>query len=104
MATGTNQKMEADTRNQYFGQSFWIPQLMHGEIPLEIDHILLQLLVLCIGLILSTLLFFGEMLFTKCRKCTAGKLLLSLTQVRERKKPIRKVLSKIRVEAWKENQ
>ena len=61
MATGTCQKMESDVRNKISGQSYWIPQLMQGEVPLDIDHVLLQFFVLSTGLIISTLLFFSEL-------------------------------------------
>ena len=85
IATGTHKKMESDVGHKYTGQAFWVPQSIQGEEPLDIDHVLLQLMVLGFGLILSTLLFFGELLFNMYRKHRSGKLSVSFIQVQERK-------------------
>ena len=84
IATGTHKKMESDVAFKYTGEAFWIRQLMQGEVPLEIYHVQLQFLILGLGLILSTLFFFGELVFNKHRKHTVRNPSVSSTQNEER--------------------
>ena len=68
LATGINQKMMMDVEIYFPGYPFWVPQLIQGEVPLDIDHVLFQLLLLGFGLITSTLSFICESLIAMYRK------------------------------------
>ena len=88
IATGTYDKMRSDVQNKYNnGYAYWIPKLMQGELPLEINHILLSLLVLGFGLILSKMIFLCELLYNLYVKRVVRKA-VSFTQVKERKSAI----------------
>ena len=88
IATGTQKKMESDVAFEYTGQAFWARQLTQGEVPLETNHVQLQFVVLGCGVILSTLVFFGELLHGTYRKQTVKKLSVSFIQVKKRKNAI----------------
>ena len=89
IATGTQKKMESDVAFKYTGKAFWARQLTQGEVPLETNHVQLQFAVLGCGVILSTLVFFGELLQGTYRKLTVKKLLsVSTIQVKKRKNAI----------------
>ena len=62
MATGIWKKMEEDVRSKFPANSFWIPQLMQEETPLEIYHVLAQSMLLVFGLVLSAFSFLVELL------------------------------------------
>ena len=76
--------MKIDVRNRYNKQAYWIRQLKHVEVPLEINHVLLSFMVLCFGLVLSKFVFFGELLFSLYGKRVIKKS-VSITKLKERK-------------------
>ena len=85
IATGTYNKMESDVRNTHPGQAYWIPFYLQGEVPLQIDHLLLGFMVLGFSLILSTFVFFGElMMYNQYRKVFVRKASVSFTQAKKR--------------------
>ena len=65
VATGICKKMEQDVRRSIVGNSYWIPQLMQGEVPLDIYHVMLSFMVLIFGLVLSIFFFLVELLKNK---------------------------------------
>ena len=65
VATGICKKMEQDVRRSIVGNSYWFPQLMQGEVPLDIYHVILSFMVLIFGLVLSIFFFIVELLKNK---------------------------------------
>ena len=54
--------MEHDVRSKFTANSFWTPQLMQEETPLEMYHVLAQSILLVFGLVLSVFSFLVELL------------------------------------------
>ena len=67
VASGTYNKMESDVRNAFPGQAYWIREEKQGEVPLHIDNLILWFIVLGFSLVISTLVFFAEMTFSRHR-------------------------------------
>ena len=78
--TGIYLKMKSDVdfilmdpRSRAEKTSFWKPEYIFKNIPLTINHILLTLIILGTGLLLSTLIFFLELLYFLYRKKVSSK-------------------------------
>ena len=75
--TGIYLKMKSDVDFMGGGSSaetsFWKPEYITKNIPLTINHLLITLIILGTGLILSTLIFFLELLCILYRKTVSSK-------------------------------
>ena len=73
--TGIYVKMKSDVDFLGGGSSadtdFWKPEYITKNVPLTINHILLSLIILGIGLLLSTLTFSLELLYFLYRKVSS---------------------------------
>ena len=81
IATGTHKKMESDVKRIYRGHDLSKPNLMLRNEPLNIHHVLLQTVLLGFGLIISALLFFGELLFYMNRKHKEGETVANASEI-----------------------
>ena len=76
---GIYEKIEMDiTTSIEFKRHFdiiWIPEILHSNETLSIDHVLPALIALGLGLILATLIFLLEIIF---RKMTQNKVIGSV--------------------------
>ena len=68
VASGTYNKMERDVRSAFPEQSYWIREEKRGEVPLHIDNLLLWFIILGFSLMISSLVFFGEIAWYKNKK------------------------------------
>ena len=93
MATGIWKKMEDDVRSKFPANSFWIPQLMQEETPLEIHHVLAQSMFLVFGLVLSAFSFLVELLLKLHRnnRLKKGSITKTVPRKEEMKKDIEMV-------------
>ena len=75
--TGIYLKMKSDVDFMGGGSSaetsFWKPEYITENIPLTMNHLLLTLIILGSGLLLSTLIFFLELLYFLYRKKVSSK-------------------------------
>ena len=75
--TGIYLKMKSDVDFMGGGSSaetsFWKPEYISEKIPLTINHLLLTLIILGIGLLLSTLTFSLELLYFLYRNKVSSK-------------------------------
>ena len=73
--TGIYLKMKSDVDFMGGGSSaetsFWKPEYITENIPLTMNHLLLTLIILGSGLLLSTLIFFLELLYFLYRKVSS---------------------------------
>jgi len=65
VASGTYNKMESDIRNAFPGQVYWIREEKQGEEPLHVDSLMLWFFILGLSHMISLLVFFVEMTFSK---------------------------------------
>ena len=88
IATGIWKKMEHDVRSKFTANSFWTPQLMQEETPLEMYHVAAQFMLLIFGLVLSILSFLVELLLKLYRNNRFKE--VSVTKNSRRKKEMKK--------------
>ena len=80
--------MEHDVRSKFIANSFWIPQLMQEETPLEMYHVAAQFMLLILGLVLSILSFLVELLLKLHRNNWFKE--VRVTKTSSRKKEMKK--------------
>ena len=90
MASGIWKKMEDDVRSKFPANSFWIPQLMQEETPLEMYHVAAQFMLLIFGLVLSIFSFLVELLLKLHRNNRFKE--VSVTKTTRRKKEMKKAI------------
>ena len=88
IATGIWKKMEHDVRSKFIANSFWIPQLMQEETPLEMYHVAAQFMLVIFGLFLSILSFLVELLLKLHRNNQFKE--VRVTKTNHRKKEMNK--------------
>ena len=65
IASGTYNKMESDIGNAFPGQAYWTREEKQGEVPLQIDNLILWFFILGFSHLISLVVFFVEIIFSK---------------------------------------